>query len=356
MKKLSLAIIGQGRSGRDIHGKFLRSEGNILYDVRYVVEADAQRRERAMEEYPGCKVFESYERLLELSDIDLVVNASFSEMHYETTKALLKSKKNVLVEKPFARTRFECEDLIKTAKDNGVLLTVFHQSLVAPFYLKAKEIAKSGIIGEPMVINLRYNGLTRRWDWQTLQKKVAGSVYNTGPHPLGMAMDLLDFDPNIRVEYSYLNCALTSGDGEDVAKIILTAPGKPVVDIEINSIDAFSDYNIKIQGSKGTVKANGRQCKYTYIKEEENPVRPIIEETLRRDDGTPMYCSENLVKHEEVEDISGSVFDESVEKIYNNIYYALTEGQELIVKPEKISQLIGVIEEVHAMNPLPLKY
>ena len=41
MKKLNLAIIGQGRSGRDIHGKFYRSEANTFFNVKYVVDMDA---------------------------------------------------------------------------------------------------------------------------------------------------------------------------------------------------------------------------------------------------------------------------------------------------------------------------
>ena len=45
MKKLNIAVIGQGRSGRDIHGKYYLSEANTLYNVKYVVEADAERRE-----------------------------------------------------------------------------------------------------------------------------------------------------------------------------------------------------------------------------------------------------------------------------------------------------------------------
>ena len=40
MKKLKLAVIGQGRSGRDIHGRFYRSQENVLFDVAAVVEAD----------------------------------------------------------------------------------------------------------------------------------------------------------------------------------------------------------------------------------------------------------------------------------------------------------------------------
>ena len=46
MKKLNLAIIGQGRSGRDIHGVYYLSPNNLYYDVKYVVEADADRRIR----------------------------------------------------------------------------------------------------------------------------------------------------------------------------------------------------------------------------------------------------------------------------------------------------------------------
>ena len=34
MKKLKLAIIGQGKSGRNIHGAYYLSEANKYYDVR----------------------------------------------------------------------------------------------------------------------------------------------------------------------------------------------------------------------------------------------------------------------------------------------------------------------------------
>ena len=44
MKKLRVAIIGQGRSGRDIHGAFFRSENNDKYEVVAVVDALAGRR------------------------------------------------------------------------------------------------------------------------------------------------------------------------------------------------------------------------------------------------------------------------------------------------------------------------
>jgi len=47
MKKLNVAIIGQGRSGRNIHGAFFKSESNTLFNVVAVVERDPARRELA---------------------------------------------------------------------------------------------------------------------------------------------------------------------------------------------------------------------------------------------------------------------------------------------------------------------
>ena len=132
MEKLNLAIIGQGRSGRDIHGKFLINPANDIFNVKYVVERDARRRELAKERYVGCEVLDDYKLLFD-KDIDLVVNASFSQEHYAITKDLLEHGKNVLSEKPFARTVKECQDLIDTANKKGVLLAVFQQTFFCAF-------------------------------------------------------------------------------------------------------------------------------------------------------------------------------------------------------------------------------
>ena len=356
MKRLNLAIIGQGRSGKDIHGTYYLSNDNQFYDVKYVVEADEFRRKVSEQRYPDCKTLADYTDLYEIDDIDLVVNASYSEMHYGITKDLLLHGKNVLVEKPFARSRYECDELIKIAKEKGVTLAVFQQTFLAPFYIFCNDLIKSGKLGDVKQINIRYNGFSRRWDWQTLQKKCAGSTYNTGPHPIGMALGFLDFDENARVAYSKLDTAITSGDADDYAKILLCAPNKPLVDVEISSIDAYSDHNIKIQGTKGTLKATPNAYEMTYILDGENPERPVVEESLKDEKGNPIYCSEKLIKHVESERFSGTAFDIGTAKLYEQLYYKITEGREMTVTPEMAAAVISVIETVHAENPLPLKY
>lgn len=356
MKKLNVAIIGQGRSGKDIHGVYFRSERNNLYNVKYVVEYDAERGKRAEKDYPGSEALETYQQLFDKNDVDLVVNASYSNMHYCITKDLLEHGMNVLVEKPLARNRYECEDLIMSAKKNGAILAVFQNSSTAPYCLHAIQLMNEGKFGEVKQISIRFNGFARRWDWQTLQKKMGGNVYNTGPHPLGLALDFLGKDKNVKVVYSKLDTSITSGDAEDYAKIILTAPGKPVVDIEINSIDVYSDYNVKIQGTKGGMKSTTEKFEYKYLIEKGMENRPVIEESLRDEQGNPAYCSEELHFHEENGEYPGTAFDIGTAVIYENVYNVINGKEELIVKPEDIMELISIIEKVHADNPLPRKY
>ena len=356
MKKLNVAIIGQGRSGRNIHGKYFLSEANTLFNVKYAVDADACRREAAERDFEGCKTFATYQELFDIKDIDLVVNATYSQMHYPITLDLINHGFNVLVEKPFGATKQECERLIMTAKEKGVTLAVFQQSFFAPYYVFAKELADSGKLGDIKAITIKFNGFARRWDWQTLLKNCAGGLYNTGPHPVGLALGFLDFDENATVAYSKLDRGMTSGDGDDYAKIILTAPGKPLVDVEVSSMDAYSTFNIKIQGSRGTFKCTTKDYEMTYIVDGENPDRPVVEGSLRDEEGKPIYCHEDLKKHVANEEFGGTAFDKGTATLYEQLYYKITEGRDMTVTPEMAAQIIKVIAEVHAQNPLELKF
>lgn len=356
MKKLNLAIIGQGRSGKDIHGKYLCGDKNVYYNVKYVVDRDDYRRTLAEQIYPGCKGLSDYRDLFAYDDIDVVVNASYSEDHFAISHDLLSHGYNVLVEKPFARTRYECDTLIKLAEDKGLTLAVFQQSNLAPIYTFAREVIASGKLGEIKQVSIRYNGFARRWDWQTLQRKVAGGLYNTGPHPVCLGLGLIDFDPEYKVVYSKLDRLLTSGDSDDYAKIIITAPGKPLVDIEVTSVDAYSGYNLKLIGTKGTYKSTTAKYEMTYIADGENPERPVIEGFLEDADRNPAYCREDLVKHVESGDFPGDAFTVGTPTLYEQLYYKLVENRPMDVTARMAAEVISVIETAHAQNPMSVKF
>ncbi len=357
-KKLNLAIIGQGRSGKDIHGSYYLNQANEYYNVKFVVEKNAQRREISKTRYEGCIVLEDYTQLFDYKDqIDVVVNASYSTDHFCVTKDLLEHGFNVLVEKPFTETVYQADVLIQTAKENGVKLAVFHNTLYAPYFEKAKEICANGVIGDILSINVKFNCFARRWDWQTLQKKLGGNVYNTGPHPIGFAVSLIDYDKNSRIAFAKLaTTPMSSGDSDDFAKVIIDTPNKPLLDVEIHNNDAYSDYNVRIIGSKGTFQATPFAYKMKYIVDGENAVQPVQEEFLHDADYNPLYCKEQLISHEDTGNFAGTAFDIGTSELYKDLYFYLTENRQMKYTPENAKMIIGVISTMHALNPLEKKF
>ena len=351
MKKLKVGIIGQGRSGRDIHGAFFRSDaGRALYEVAAVAELIPARRERAAAEY-GCEVYEDYRDLLARDDLDVVVNATFSHLHCPITVEALRAGKNVVSEKPFSKYAMECEGMIRAAKESGKTLTVFQQSRVAPYFVRIREILSSGLLGEPQQISIRFSGFSRRWDWQTSLRYYGGCLQNTGPHPLDQALQLLDCD-GMPTVFSQLRRINSAGDAEDYAKLILTAPGRPLIDLEINPSDGYSDYTYRVSARRGCLTATTSKIRWKYF--EDCPMPPFTLEPLNQADGiSPAYCSEKLVWHEQQEDLSGDAFDAAPLVFYRNLYEHLTAGAQLLIKPETLLQQIRVMELVHAQNPLP---
>ena len=167
---------------------------------------------------------------------------------------------------------------------------------------------------------------------------------------------MIDFDPNASLIYSSLATALTSGDADDYAKLLIKAPNKALVDIEISSIDAYSDYNVKLQGTRGTLKASTTDYEMTYLIEGENPDRPVQEKFLEDDNGNPLYCSEELIKHTERGSFTGTAFDVGTAELYRELYFKITEGVPMQVSAGMAAEIISIAEAAHAQNPLPLKY
>lgn len=353
MKICNVAVIGQGRSGRDIHGAYFRSAENKLFHVSAVVDAQEDRRRRAKEEY-GCDVYADYKELFSRKDIDLVVNSTFSKDHYPVAMDLMRHGFSVLCEKPFSAHVSECDDMIAEAEKNHVKLAVFQQSHYAPYMKKIREIFASGVLGRMVEVHVSFSGFCRRWDWQTSQRFYGGSLLNTGPHPMEQVLELMNLGKDMPHIFSYLDRVNTYGDAEDYVKIILTHSGSPLVDFEISPSDRYSTYLYKIQCERGTLEATMNHCKWSYFDPKTAPEQHLTLTPLCNAEGYPAYCGEKLEWHNEEADLGGSAFTSAVDDYYTMLYHYLFDGAELEIPLWKVRRIIAVMEEVHQQNPMPV--
>ncbi len=354
MRKLRLAILGQGRSGRNIHGEYLKTNLE-QFEVAYVVDPIELRRERAKEEY-GCEVLETYQELFDKTDIDFVVNATPSYLHPSITMDLLNHGFNMLSEKPFARTAKEVDDIIATAEKNNRMIAVFQQSRFAGYYEQVKKVIDSGVLGRLVQVSIEFNGYARRWDWQCCQDFYGGSLLNTGPHPVDQALDILNFREGMPTVFCKMDRANTYGDAEDYVKVILTAPDRPLIDVEISSCDAYPSFTYNIMGTNGGLKGGMNQMNWRYFKPEETPDQQLVRGPLCDENGFPKYCSEQLKWYEdEWSTEKMDSFTLAVDRLYQTIYDHLVNNVPLVVTPQQVRQQIAVMEECHKQNPLSKK-
>lgn len=118
---LKAAVVGAGAFGRHHATKYRGIEG-----VELVAIADPSAEVRkAMSTAHGVSVVADWRELL--GKVDLVSVSSPAVTHAEIVRAFLNSGAHVMVEKPFATSIEEADDLISLAEKTGRVLTVGHQ-------------------------------------------------------------------------------------------------------------------------------------------------------------------------------------------------------------------------------------
>ena len=349
MRRLRVGVIGQGRSGHNIHVAALK-----LMPGKFKIAAVADPLEGRCDDAvnaTGCAAYTDYKEMLRRDGLDLVVNATPSHLHASVTMEVMDAGFNVLREKPLARRASEVDGLIAKSKKTGKLFAIFQQSRFAPYFQQVRKIIGSGVLGRIVMIKIAFNGFGRRWDWQTIQEYNGGNLLNTGPHPLDQALQLFGTDvmPDITCVMDRAN---TFGDAEDFVKLILRGEGRPTIDLEISSCCAYPLHTYQVYGTNGGLKGNMSHLEWKYFKPKEAPKQRLIREPAA---AGRAYCSEKLKWYEKSWDVPASqanMFEYMAKGFYSNLYDALTKGAALVIAPEQVRQQIAVIEECHRQNPL----
>jgi hypothetical protein len=133
----------------------------------------------------------------------------------------------------------------------------------------------------------------------------------------------------------------------------VTAPDKPLMDVEISSCDAYPTFTYRLMGTQGGLNGDMTKIDWKYYKPEESPRRELIRTPLHDEQFTPLYCTEKLFWYEQSWHIdNASTFTLATGRLYDTVYKHLTEGAPLVVTPQQVRTQIHVMEEAHRQNPL----
>ncbi len=119
-RRIKVGVVGVGVLGRH-HARLYQASENAEVVGIYDVHEETARR--VADEF-GFKIYSSPEELA--ADCEALSIAVPATMHHEIGLPILKMNKHVLMEKPLCSTVVEAEEVVKEAKERGLVLAVGH--------------------------------------------------------------------------------------------------------------------------------------------------------------------------------------------------------------------------------------
>ena len=154
---------------------------NRLCTKLSLCDLDARKLDRLALRYPSAAAFTSFDAMLAQTDLKAVMIATPLSHHYPLARQALARGRHVFVEKPFAGSSEQGEELIELAEHNRLVLAVGHTFLFSPAVVKIREILDGEELGKIYYISSTRVNLG-------LHQKDISVIWDLAPHDLSMIM------------------------------------------------------------------------------------------------------------------------------------------------------------------------
>jgi len=333
-KVIQGAVIGYGPAfnmGKHHAEQMVNTEG---IECVAICDIDRSRTRAAKKDFPDVTTYNNIRTMLKRADFDLVSVVLPHNLHAEVTIECLKAGKHVIVEKPMCITIAEATEMINTAEENGVMLSVYHNRRWDSDFWTLLGLVKSGVIGAVFHVEMWGGGYGKpRADWWRSDKKISGgAMYDWGAHYLDWLLNIIPAKMINVTGFFHPNRVWTDITNEDHVQALIRFADGAVADVQMSSIAKVGKPQWRVLGEKGAIVSERGKFR-VYSVEKGWPEEQEVE--FKRRPG-PSY--------------------------YQNIVVHLQTGEKLIVKPEEARRVIAVMElaekssKSHQTEPVPYEF
>ncbi|MGI5506901.1 Gfo/Idh/MocA family protein [Lentzea sp. CA-135723] len=247
-----VGLLGYGIAGRVFHAPLITSTEGM--DLVAIVTANPERQAQARAAHPDAKIVTADE-LFDL-DLDLIVVATPNKTHVRYALKAIARGVAVVVDKPFAPSSAEAEDLLATARAANVPLTVFQNRRWDSDFLTLREIV--GRLGEVRRFESRFERwVPEIWDnWREFgdPAEAGGLLYDLGAHLVDQALHL--FGP-VKTVYAELDKRRPGAQVDDDVFVALTHENGVRSHLWASAHAANYGPRFRVLGSEGAFEIDG---------------------------------------------------------------------------------------------------
>lgn len=332
---LKVGLLGYGFAGRIFHAPVISAVEELA--LTKVVERSS---EKSKERYPLVEVVRNAQSLYQDPDIDLIVVATPSIDHYSFARNALLAGKHVVVEKPFTTTSAEADELMGLAREQGKVISVFHNRRWDGDYLTVRKVLQAGFLGRISEAELRWDRFSphvsaRRWR-DAGEKPGSGVFYDLGVHLIDQALCLFGRPESITADIRTQRDGAGADDGFEAT---LGYPDRLKVRLRSSLLVRQPGPRYSMHGTEGSFVKYGEDGQEDALKTGSTPLSP----------GYGIEPRESYGKLDAM--IGGVRFVGNVETLpggyqhyYRNVARHIMGLEELEVKPEEARDAIRLIE------------
>jgi predicted dehydrogenase len=193
MEKTKVGIIGLGSIAQLVHlPNFSKVDRAVVISVAEVRKA---RLNTIADKFNIHERYTNYRELLAKSEVDAVIISTPTNMHKEVAIEALKAKKDILVEKPLARTYEEAKAIVDIAKKQKKKIMVGMNLRFRPDALILRSLLNSKEIGTPFYVRgcwIRRPSSSEKW-FTKKEESGGGVILDLSILLLDLSLWLLDY-------------------------------------------------------------------------------------------------------------------------------------------------------------------
>jgi len=315
MKEVRCALVGYG--GAFSMGKLHGDQINAAPGMRITAacDIDPKRMQTAAEDFPGIATYTDVKALLKDPNVDLCVLILPHNLHAPVALQCLKAGKHVVLEKPMCLSTAEAKAMIALAKQNDLMVTVYHNRRHDGDFKALRQAIADGLLGEVFEIEMWGGGYGAPGKWWRSNKEISGGcMYDWGAHFVDWILNLIP-EKIENVTGFFQKRVWMDTTNEDQTQAIIRFKNGATADLQVSSIARVGKPKFRILGTKGAIidEWKGSFKLYTQV------------------DGIPV---EGEIKYK------NSTWPE----YYQNLAAHMLDGAPLEVTPESSRRVIGVIE------------
>ena len=251
-----IAVIGLGGVAQLVHLPNLLRINNV--SVTAVAEINKNRLNTIADKFNIKERYTDYKELLANNNCDAVIIATPTSTHKDVAIDCLKAKKNVLVEKPLARSYEEAKIILAAVKKSKKKLMVGMNLRFRPDAMLLRSLLSSGEIGEPFYVKcgwIRRQSSTQKWFTKKTESG-GGVIIDLGILLLDLSLWLLDY-PAVH-SVSTKNFNHNTKNVEDTSISFIKFKNSSVISMETSwsLVLDRDDFYVNIYGTKGYATLN----------------------------------------------------------------------------------------------------